>query len=243
MPLRDHFHAPIFKRHAWEGFHGQWPAMIVLQLVGHMPKGYIVEPRVHLGAFYEIDVTGFESDGAPPPGGGLVTTTAAPAAWAVPAPTATLDAGQPEPYEYEVLVYDENRARRLVAAVEIVSPANKDRPDHRKAFVTKCAALLRNDVCVSIVDPVTLRHGNLYVELLASLDLTDPTFGPDPPELYAVTCRQRTGRSKTYWDTWAYALELGRALPTLPLWLAEDYAVPLDLEATYEQTCRALGIP
>jgi hypothetical protein len=31
-------------------------------------------------------------------------------------------------------------------------------------------------------------------------------------------------------------------LPTLPLWLTEDFAIPLDLEASYEQTCRDLRI-
>jgi hypothetical protein len=31
-------------------------------------------------------------------------------------------------------------------------------------------------------------------------------------------------------------------LPTLPLWLADDFAVPLELEASYEDTCRALRI-
>jgi hypothetical protein len=33
-------------------------------------------------------------------------------------------------------------------------------------------------------------------------------------------------------------LALGQPLPTLPLWLANDFAVPLELEATYEETCR-----
>jgi hypothetical protein len=33
-------------------------------------------------------------------------------------------------------------------------------------------------------------------------------------------------------------LELGRPLPTLPIWLAQDLAVPLELEPSYEQTCR-----
>src|SRR5437868_6748001 len=45
--------------------------------------------------------------------------------------------------EYEVRVYDARRGRRLVAAIEIVSPANKDRPEHRAAFVAKCLTLLQ----------------------------------------------------------------------------------------------------
>ncbi|HUG69735.1 MAG TPA: DUF4058 family protein, partial [Pirellulaceae bacterium] len=51
--------------------------------------------------------------------------------------------------EYEVLIFDQERGRQLVAAIEIVSPANKDRPETRQAFVTKCAALLQSRVCVS----------------------------------------------------------------------------------------------
>jgi len=46
MPLRDHFHPPLSKRASWEGFHGQWPAMIVQHLVGVLPDGYVAEPRV-----------------------------------------------------------------------------------------------------------------------------------------------------------------------------------------------------
>jgi len=37
-------------------------------------------------------------------------------------------------------------------------------------------------------------------------------------------------------------LAVGRPLPTLPLWLAADLAVPLGLEPTYEETCRVLRI-
>ena len=43
-------------------------------------------------------------------------------------------------------------------------------------------------------------------------------------------------------EAWAHPLELGRPLPTLPLWLAENLAVPLELEPSYEETCRILRI-
>jgi hypothetical protein len=38
-------------------------------------------------------------------------------------------------------------------------------------------------------------------------------------------------------------LDLTRKLPTLPRWLTDDFAVPLELEATYEETCSELRIP
>jgi hypothetical protein len=40
--------------------------------------------------------------------------------------------------------------------------------------------------------------------------------------------------------TWAHSLAIGQPLPTLPLWLADNLAVPLELEASYEETCRIL---
>ena len=38
-------------------------------------------------------------------------------------------------------------------------------------------------------------------------------------------------------------LAVGQPLGTLPLWLADNLAVPLELEASYEETCRILRIP
>ena len=88
-------------------------------------------------------------------------------------------------------VYDDRHGRRLVAAIEIVSPANKDRPESRRAFVAKVAALLQRGVCVSFVDVVTIRRFNLYADLLELVWRTDPMLVPEPPAIYAVTVRGR----------------------------------------------------
>jgi hypothetical protein len=153
-----------------------------------------------------------------------------------------VEADLSEQYEYEVLVYDQSRGRVLVAAVEIVSPANKDRPENHRAFVAKCAALLQKRVCVSLVDLVTTRQFNLYTDLLGLIDKTDPAFEPTPPPIYAATCRGRRVGARPRFETWAYPLVVGRPLPTLPIWLREDLAVSLDLEASYEEACQALRI-
>jgi hypothetical protein len=39
---------------------------------------------------------------------------------------------------------------------------------------------------------------------------------------------------------WLASLKLGQPLPTLPLWLGPDLAVPLDLEASYQAACADL---
>ncbi len=144
--------------------------------------------------------------------------------------------------EYEVRVYDTQRGRRLVAAVEIVSPSNKDRPESRRVFVAKCEAMLRQGVSVSIVDLVTSRHFNLYAELLALVSQNDASMGAEPPAIYAAACRWTERGFKRILETWSHILRLGQPLPTLPLWLAANLHVPLELEATYEETCRVLRI-
>jgi hypothetical protein len=130
----------------------------------------------------------------------------------------------------------------LVAAVEIVSPGNKDRPENRRAFVSKCAALLQKRVCVSVVDLVTTRQFNLYTDLMALIGREDPAFGPTPPPIYAATVRGRKVGRRPRLEIWAYPLVVGRALPALPIWLRDDLAVSLDLEGSYEEACRALRI-
>jgi hypothetical protein len=244
MPLRDHFRPPVSRHSSWEGFHGFWPAAIVQRIVDQLPSGYVAEPRVHLGTFYEIDVCTFESDTVEPAstsnpdGNGVIAT----ATYAPPAPSLAVDVEMPEQYEYEVLIFDVERGRKLVAAIEIVSPANKDRPESRQIFVAKCANLLQKGVCVSIIDLVTIRQSNLYTALLALIGCSDPSFTPDPPPTYAVTCRKRTLRRRTRLETWSHALALGQPLPALPIWLTETEALSVDLEGAYEETCRVLRI-
>src|SRR5262245_7325955 len=83
-------------------------------------------------------------------------------------------------HEYEVLVYDQSRGRQLVAAVEIVSPADKDRPESRAVFVAKRDVLLQKGICVSLIDLVATRHFNLYTDLLELIGKSDPAFRPEP---------------------------------------------------------------
>jgi Protein of unknown function (DUF4058) len=213
MPLRDHFHPPFANRRSWEGFHGQWPAMIVIGLSRNLPQRYVAEPRVHLGSSIEVDVA-----------------------------TLSVATDLLEQDEYEVRVYDTRTDRRLVAAIEIVSPANKDRPEHRRGFVTKCAALLQNHVCVVIVDLVTDRDFNLYTALMEQFGLEDASLADGSPPFYAVTCRSARQDEKWRLETWSHSLTVGQPLPTLPLWLADNFAVPLELEASYEETCGVLRI-
>jgi hypothetical protein len=127
--------------------------------------------------------------------------------------------------------------------VELVSPRNKDRPESRDAFVRKCASYLQERVSVVVVDVVTSRLGNLHNELMRTLGVSEPeAWGEDVP-VYAVA--YRTDKVGTQWrlEMWKERLAVGSPLPALPLWLASNLAVPLELEQGYEDACRSLRIP
>lgn len=244
MPLRDHFRPPLESLLPWEGFHATWPVMIVARLRRLLPRRYLVLPRVHSGSSAEIDVATFHGEGGTPGAtgngnaGGVAT-----AVWAPPRPTLTVITDLPAQDVNEVRVYDEKSGRRLVAAVEIVSPANKDRPEHRQAFVSKCVGLLQELVSVVVVDVVTTRGANLYGELLEAIGQSDPILSRESPSPYAAACRSTKAEKKWLLETWAYPLAIGRPLPKVPLWVADDFAVPLELEESYEESCALLGVP
>ena len=242
MPLLDHFRLPISKKGSWEGFHGGWPMIIVMELCKTLPERYTAEPRVHLGKNFEVDVCTFgeHSDVRsefPTEAGALATAT-----WAPPEPTLALELDPTEFYDYEVLIFDQDRGRELVAAIQLVSPANKDRPETRQAFVSKCAALLQKKVCVSIVDLVTTMQFILYGQLLDVFGQTDPAFTSKTPSTYAVTCRSHLIGTRSRFESWAYPMLVGEPLPVLPIWLDNDHAISVDLEVSYQQACAALRL-
>lgn len=243
MPLRDHFRPPVVNKSSWEGFHAVWPVRIVLDLRAVLPPGYIAEPRVRLSTEMEIDIGALESRDDPSYGAasqrnggtGTATWTGGPAALA-------LETDLPEEYEYEVRIFDLQRRRELVAAIELVSPANKDRPKSREIFVAKCAALLRKGVALTVVDLVTVSRHNLYAQLMEFIGHPDRTMSLDGPPTYAASCRWINLGRRAKLEAWSYPMTVGEALPTLPLWLDHELVVPLDLEASYEKACDDLWI-
>ncbi len=244
MPLRDHFRGAVDKVMPWEGFHAFWPSEIVRQLRPLLPVGVRAEPGVHAGRQAEDDVLGFVTENWGAGAFDDLTTGGGTATMVETEPTLVIETEIDDADAFEVKVYDTNRARRLVAVIELISPGNKDRPDNRQTFVTKCAAYLQAGVSVCMVDLVTTRQFNLYAELLRFLGQPVPEVAGRPDELYAVELRPELRRKKRLrMQAWAHALRIGQPLPTLPLWLGDDQAILLDLEIGYEESCQTLELP
>jgi hypothetical protein len=88
----------------------------------------------------------------------------------------------------EVRVYEELGGPQLRAAIELISPANKDRPGSRRTFAAKCAGYLKQAVSVVMVDVVTERTANLHADLMEALEVSEAPW-ESPTQLYAIAYR------------------------------------------------------
>jgi hypothetical protein len=237
MPLLDHFHPPLSLRRHWQGFHSAWANAIVEQLNGGLlPPRFHAEPSINLGGMIDINVPTFETESVAGLSGNGIST----AVWAPPAPplVAPLDFSNLDAFEAHVF-YDEG-GYRLAAAVELISPSNKDRPASRLAFANKCAVYLQQRVGLVVIDVVTDRVTDMHGELLKSTRLSDSSLAwQSATNLSAIAYRTAGLTDSGRIEAWPAA----RApLPAVPLWIAADYAVQLDLEQSYSAACRSLRI-
>ena len=221
MPLLDHFHPPLSVHRHWHAFHNSWATYISSQLNALLPEGYFAETNVQFGV--EIDVETFEERLATPPQG----------LWSPSPPLASFPLDLPAAV-IEIGVFSRFGGASLAGAVELVSPANKDRPAHRETLVSKCAAYLQSGLGLVLVDLVTDRSRDLHRELLARVGAGDPGPGPS---LSGSAYRPVDRNGAPALDVWHEPLAVGQPLPSLPLWLRGGLCLPVELEATYQRTC------
>lgn len=212
MPLIDHFHPPLDGRRHWQSFFHAWTCSIADSLNRSLPSK----------CFAEVFVSrNLRSDA----GAGSSTQTA------LSTPTLVLPAIFPP--EFAVNVFETSGGPNLVAAIGLVTPANKDRPENRQAFAVKCAAYLQRGMGVIVMDVVTSRKSRPLNDLLT---LLHPTLPPvEAGDLTAVSYRPiRVGESETI-ELRVSTLTLGEPLPQLPLGLNSGLTVGVDFETCYQE--------
>lgn len=229
--LLDHFHSPLAQRRHWTGFHSQWASTIATDLNRQLPDGWFAEPRVQWGI--EVDVGAFEE----PVLAGVGESREAPG-WQPPDPLKTIDFSQGTDV-VEVLVHHDFGGIPVVGVIELVSPANKDRPDTRETFVSKCHNYLRDSIGLIIVDVVTDHFANLHALLMERVG------EPDRPDesIYASAYRPLIQDGEHRLSIWYQPLKIGGSLPSLPLFLKDGPLVRVNLAETYGRTCEDLRIP
>jgi hypothetical protein len=238
MPLLDHFHPPLHGPRRWEGFHHAWATFIAQQLNQDvLPSGYFAESEISVGPELEVDVATLELTGN---GDAKEGTTAV---WSPPRPKISAKIDFAHLDSYEIRVYQDLGGAELRGAIELVSPANKDRAGSRRTFAAKCAGYVQHGVGLIVIDVVTSRSANLHDELFDVLEAKGRRVAWESPTgLSAVAYRAVTVRKSPRVEAWPVPLALGQALPELPLWLVLDLCVPVRLEQSYLAACRSLRI-
>src|SRR5207253_8795987 len=138
---------------------------------------YYAMPNVQLGGQVEIDVATFEKSG------GDHSSGVATAVWAPPRPALTAPVDFLHWQVFEVQVFQNLGGPQLRAAIELVSPANKDRPRSRLTFAAKCVGYLERDVAVVVIDTVAGRRANLHGEIAQALEAADTLAWESPSDL------------------------------------------------------------
>src|SRR5260370_41033832 len=127
----------------------------------------------------------------------------------------------------EVQVYSSQAGPVLIGAIELVSPANEDRPASRDAFVFKCASYVQQGIGLIVVDLVTDRKADLHGELLHRLN--DSVSVSHSSDLWAASYRPWQEDQQTNVQIWHHPLAVGLALAAIPFWLKGGLSFEIDL--------------
>jgi hypothetical protein len=126
---------------------------------------------------------------------------------------------------------------RLIALVEIVSPATKDRARHVDEFAVKAVDALDLGIHVLLVDlfPPGLHDPyGMYAVVRQHLEQFEQTYDLASNESLTLTSFAAGQRVEIYLEQ----LAVGAALPDMPLFLRADRYVNVPLETTYQAAYR-----
>ncbi len=227
MPLHD-----WTERHGWDGFHQLWIVALLHGIKPELPEGY----RAYLGTVPALAV------GLPPqrPDVHVRSEASAQPGTQVEPVTAAVGISEDEQPDEQVavLALEEQLAvhvvqgERLVAAVELISPCNKDRPEPRDAYRSRYVSYLYQGVHLLLVDvhrrPLKFSFADAVA---AALGFAQANLPAPFAISYRVGSPAATGGKVL--DIWRRPLAVGTPLPTMKLALTADITIPFDLERTY----------
>jgi len=218
----------------WDSVYQLWLNALLFWAQDRLPQGY----RAYLGSVPGLSI------GAQPgrPDFGVRTwqpRTEEPAALT----EAVIEAPEPD-FKTVALLHPEPRPAvhifrqgQLVAAIELVSPRNKDRPSAREFYRNRYLSYLWSGVHLMLVDVHRPPVGFSFVEAMAA-ELGSQFPVGLPPFVVSWNVGGPTSEGGQFLDGWSRLLAVGEALPALPLALTAERTLLIDLERTYSEATR-----
>ncbi len=227
MPLHDWTDRP-----GWEGMHHLWITELLRFIKPRLPAGFRAyigsAPLLAVGAPSERPDVGVRSwslaDEAQPKEPTAVES------YPIERPDEEIAVATLDP-ETAVLV---ERQGRLIAAVELISPRNKDRPIARSAYLTRYLGYLLDGAHLVLID-VHRRPSSFSFadQMAAALQLRQPTL-PAPSAVSYRVGEPAPGGGRLL-AIWRRTLTVGTALPSIPLPLTPEQGLTLDLDSMYSR--------
>jgi len=227
MPLHDWSNDDL-----WENVHQPWIVELLRWVKPRLPGEF----RAYLGSAPTFSVeAGLRRPDVHvrswPPG-----TSATPVG-AIKQPPAGLDSTEPDS-EVAIAEIDPavsllvERQGRLVTAVEIISPRNKDRRFSKTFYLSRYLGYFLGGANLVLIDVLPRPAGFSFADRIAeALNLDEPPC-PTPMAIsYRVGDFAVTGGR--FLAIWRRPMTAGEPLPGIPLPLTVDLAIPLDLDGTY----------
>jgi uncharacterized protein DUF4058 len=230
-------------RAGWDGVHHLWITELLRWVKPQLPEGYRAyigtAPVVAVGAPAErpdVGVRGWSEASAP--AGSASANGPGAAAKPLEEPDEEIAVATIEPGK---ALYVEAHGR-LVSAVELVSPRNEDRPVARDSYLTRYLGYILEGVHVLLVDVHRRPVGFCFADRIGQeLQIKQPPC----PSPFAVSYRvgEPIATGGRLLAIWRRPLNIGQALPVLPLALTVQQAVSVDLEQTYSRAAADAYLP
>jgi hypothetical protein len=230
MPLHD-----WTDERGWDSVHPFWLAYLVEWIQPRLPEGY----RAFLGSVPALTVAS---------GNGKPAVSVRKWEPGPPAAEVTVDAGVLEPdLEASVAIRLDPQPAvhvdlhgRLIAAIELVSPRNKDRADAKETYTSRYLGYLRLGVHLMLVDVLPRPRGFSFSDAITTaLGMELPPLPPPFTAAYRVGEVVPVGEDLgSLVGLWRRPLQAGQPLPTLPLPLTVHRPVVIDLEETYQRAAK-----
>jgi Protein of unknown function (DUF4058) len=230
MPLHD-----WTDERGWDSVHPFWLAYLVEWIQPRLPEGY----KAFLGGVPALTV----ASGNGKPDVGVRQVRPGP-----PAEEGATDTAVLEPdLEASVAIRLEPQPAvhidfhgQLIAAIELVSPRNKDRAEAKETYTSRYLGYLRLGVHLMLIDVLPRPKGFSFADAIAAglgmdLEPLPPPFAAAYRVGEVVPVGEEMG---SLLGLWRRPLRVGQPLPALPLPLTVHRAIVIDLEETYMRAAK-----
>jgi hypothetical protein len=230
MPLHD-----WKDERGWDSVHPLWLTYLLEYVQERLPEGY----KAFLGGVPSLTV----DTGHGKPDVSVRQWGLEPAAETVTSGTGVLE---PDLEASVAFRLDPQRAvhidfhGQLIAALEIVSPRNKDRADAKETYANRYLGYLRLGVHLLLVDVLPRPKGFSFSDAITGgLGMELPPLPPPFAAAYRVGEVVPVGDEMgSLVGLWRRELQVGEPLPTLPLSLTVHRYIVIDLEETYQRAAK-----